>query len=97
MHRAHHYSPEEQKKLAAFQSISYLPLHTKIYREWLKTHWTNSEWENWVMMAIIGIFTGLAGAFLKNCIQVPLGEGTPSDSVLHTKALHQERRKQYCR
>lgn len=68
-HRAHHYSPEEQEKLASFQSISYLPLHTKIYREWLKKNWSNSEWEHWVMMGIIGIATGLAGALLKNLIQ----------------------------
>lgn len=68
-HRAHHYSPEEQSKLASFQSISYLPLHTKMYREWLKNNWSNSQWEHWVMMAIVGIATGLAGAFLRNCIQ----------------------------
>lgn len=69
MHRAHHYSPEEQSRLASYQSISYLPLHTKMYREWLKTNWSNSVWEHWLMMAIVGIATGLAGAFLRNCIQ----------------------------
>lgn len=69
VHRAHHYSPEEQKKLASFQSISYLPLHTKIYREWLRSNWDNSVWEHWVMMGIIGISTGLLGAFIKNTVQ----------------------------
>jgi hypothetical protein len=70
MHRGHHYSPEEQAKLASFQSISYLPLHTKIYREWLKTHFTTAAWQHWVMMAVIGIGCGLAGALLKNTIQL---------------------------
>lgn len=68
-HRSHHYSPEEQAKLASFQSISYWPLHTKIYREWLKTHFTTREWDHWIMMGIIGFVTGLAGALLKNLIQ----------------------------
>lgn len=69
-HRGHHYTAEEQAKLATFQSISYLPLHTKIYKEWLKTHWSNSSWPHWVMMAIIGVGVGLTGALLKNMIQL---------------------------
>jgi len=68
-HRAHHYSPEEQKKFAQYQSISYLPLHTKIYREWLRNNWNHSVWEHWIMMGIIGISTGLLGALIKNIVQ----------------------------
>ncbi len=69
VHRGHHYSREEQAKLSAFQSISYLPLHTKIFKEWIKTHWTNSTAAEWLMMALVGIAVGLVGALLKNFIQ----------------------------
>lgn len=68
-HRGHGYTPEEKAKLTSFQSISYLPLHTKIYKEYLKTHWKIADWQHWVMMAIVGTGCGLAGALLKNLVQ----------------------------
>ncbi len=69
-HRAHHhYSDEEWKKLAAFSSITYLPLHTRIYKRWLQQHWVAREWDHWVMMALIGFFVGLLGSTLKILIE----------------------------
>lgn len=64
------HSVEEKAKLASFQSISYLPLHTKLFKEYLKlTFRTGLDWQYWVMNAIIGFGIGLAGALLKNLVQ----------------------------
>lgn len=53
----------------AFSSITYLPLHTRIYKRWLQQHWVAREWDHWLMMALIGFFVGLLGSTLKICIE----------------------------
>ncbi len=68
-HRAHHYTEEEWKKITTFSSITYLPLHTRIYKKWLQQNWVAREWDHWVMMGLIGFFVGLLGATLKITIE----------------------------
>lgn len=56
-------SVEEKAKLASFQSISYLPLHTKLYREYLKSAFKNGlDWQYWVMNWVV-IFYNLCVNF----------------------------------
>jgi hypothetical protein len=53
------------RDLQTFSSITYLPLHTKIYKHWLMNNWVHREWDHWLMMGLIGFFVGLLGSCLK--------------------------------
>jgi len=61
----YYYYPPHSYHSQTFSSITYLPLHTRIYRHWLLKNWISREWDHWVMMGLIGFFVGLIGASLK--------------------------------
>ena len=64
---SHHVSEEYFEKQAEFSAITYLPLNNQIYRFFSLKQGKGSklDWHTWLIMALIGFFTGLCGATLK--------------------------------
>ena len=79
------YNEEERKLLNSFDSMDYLPPHSKVssqkggarrpaspfqvYTSWLEGQPDQLAWEQWLMMGIIGVATGLTGFLLHQLIE----------------------------
>ena len=55
---------------AGYESQDYLPPHSDVYLTWLKQQPRRNNWDKWVMMALIGLLTGVTGFFLHQIIDV---------------------------
>ena len=53
----HLYTDEEKQILQSYQSLEYLPPHSKVYRNWLQQQPARLDWDRWLMMGLIG-FSG---------------------------------------
>lgn len=54
----HLYTDEEKQILQSYQSLEYLPPHSKVYRNWLQQQPARLDWDRWLMMGLIG-FSGI--------------------------------------
>ena len=50
----HQYSDEEKQILHSYQSLDYMPPHSKVYRNWLQQQPARLDWDRWLMMGLIG-------------------------------------------
>ena len=66
--RNHKYSVKDRESLASYESQDYLPPHSEVYTAWLAGQQASNDWDRWVMMGLIGFFTGLTGFFLHQII-----------------------------
>lgn len=53
----HQYSDEEKQILHSYQSLDYMPPHSKVYRNWLQQQPARLDWDRWLMMGLIGKMT----------------------------------------
>ena len=68
--RNHKYSVKDRESLASYESQDYLPPHSEVYTAWLAGQQASNDWDRWVMMGLIGFFTGLTGFFLHQIIDL---------------------------
>ena len=75
----HQYSAEERQVLNSYQSLDYMPPHSKVYRNWLQQQPARLDWDRWLMMGLIGFAVGMLGFLLHqgSCqsVQSPLSCG----------------------
>jgi len=57
----HRYTEDERKILAGYESVDYMPSHSKVYKQWLKTQPIRLDWDRWIMMGLIGFVVGIVG------------------------------------
>ncbi|XP_075684224.1 chloride channel protein B-like [Rhinoderma darwinii] len=50
------------------ESLDYLPSHSEVYKTWRKLKPHRSDWDRWVMMALIGIVVGTVGFLMHQII-----------------------------
>uniref|UniRef100_A0A061RFD9 Chloride channel protein n=3 Tax=Tetraselmis sp. GSL018 TaxID=582737 RepID=A0A061RFD9_9CHLO len=68
--RANHvFTPEERRKITAFESIDYLPPNSKCFRTWLRDQVHRRQWDRWLMMFCIGVSVGLVGYCMYSMIE----------------------------
>ena len=60
----HQYSAEERQVLNSYQSLDYMPPHSKVYRNWLQQQPARLDWDRWLMMGLIGFAVGMLGFLL---------------------------------
>lgn len=67
---AHTYTAQEQKILASFDSLEYLPPNNKVYRDYLSDPFQErpSQTARWLAMGLIGVSVGIVGFLLKSII-----------------------------
>lgn len=65
-----HRLPSKVKKVLSgtHESLDYLPSHSEVYKTWLKLKPHRSEWDRWLMMALIGIVVGTVGFLMHQII-----------------------------
>ncbi|XP_078541795.1 chloride channel protein C-like [Lissotriton helveticus] len=51
----------ERERLAAHESLDYLPPHSEAYKKWLQKTPRRSDWDRWLMMGLIGTVVGTFG------------------------------------
>jgi len=66
----HQYTEREKEILGSYDSQDYLPPHCTAYTTWLSGQPARLDWDRWIMMGLIGFFTGLTGFFLHQIIDV---------------------------
>lgn len=66
----HKYTEAEKKLLGEYESLDYLPPHSKVYRQWLHQQPARIDWDHWVMMGLIGFLVGTLGFFLHQFIDI---------------------------
>ncbi|CAB4064747.1 unnamed protein product [Lepeophtheirus salmonis] len=66
----HNYTPEERQILNSYQSLEYLPPHSKVYRNWLQQQPARLDWDRWLMMGLIGFSVGILGFLLHQIIDL---------------------------
>ncbi|XP_064641031.1 chloride channel protein C-like isoform X2 [Lineus longissimus] len=66
----HKYTQKERETLATFESLDYLPSHSEVYKQWLRTQPKRLDWDRWLMMGFIGFSVGFVGFLLHQCVDV---------------------------
>ena len=66
----HNYTEEERQVLNSYQSLEYMPPHSKVYRNWLQQQPARLDWDRWLMMGLIGFSVGLLGFLLHQIIDL---------------------------
>ena len=66
----HQYTEEERQVLNSYQSLEYLPPHSKVYRNWLQQQPARLDWDRWLMMGLIGFSVGILGFLLHQIIDL---------------------------
>lgn len=66
----HQYSEKERQVLNSYQSLEYLPPHSKVYRNWLQQQPARLDWDRWLMMGLIGFSVGILGFLLHQIIDL---------------------------
>jgi chloride channel 7 len=66
----HQYTDEERQILNSYQSLEYLPPHSKVYRNWLQQQPARLDWDRWLMMGLIGFSVGILGFLLHQIIDL---------------------------
>ncbi|XP_055929493.1 chloride channel protein C-like isoform X1 [Argiope bruennichi] len=66
----HKYTDAEKKLLSEYESLDYLPPHSKVYKQWLHQQPARMDWDHWVMMGLIGFLVGVLGFFLHQFIEL---------------------------
>ena len=66
----HLYTEEEKQILHGYQSLEYLPPHSKVYRNWLQQQPARLDWDRWLMMGLIGFSVGILGFLLHQIIDL---------------------------
>ena len=66
----HQYTTEERQILNSYQSLEYLPPHSKVYRNWLQQQPARLDWDRWLMMGLIGFAVGILGFLLHQIIDL---------------------------
>ena len=66
----HNYTEDERQVLNSYQSLEYMPPHSKVYRNWLQQQPARLDWDKWLMMGIIGVSVGLLGFLLHQIIDL---------------------------
>eukprot|EP00092_Neocalanus_flemingeri_P010722 GFUD01011549.1.p1 GENE.GFUD01011549.1~~GFUD01011549.1.p1 ORF type:complete len:864 (-),score=141.42 GFUD01011549.1:346-2937(-) len=66
----HQYTEREKEILGSYDSQDYLPPHCTAYISWLGKQPARLDWDRWIMMGLIGFFTGVTGFFLHQIIDV---------------------------
>ena len=66
----HNYTEEERQILNSYQSLEYMPPHSKVYRNWLQQQPARLDWDRWLMMGMIGVSVGLLGFLLHQIIDL---------------------------
>ncbi len=56
--------------LNSYQSLEYLPPHSKVYRNWLQQQPARLDWDRWLMMGMIGFSVGILGFLLHQIIDL---------------------------
>ena len=64
------YTDEERQILNSYQSLEYLPPHSKVYRNWLQQQPARLDWDRWLMMGLIGFSVGILGFLLHQIIDL---------------------------
>jgi chloride channel 7 len=66
----HQYTDEERQILNSYQSLDYMPPHSKVYRNWLQQQPARLDWDRWLMMGLIGFSVGIIGFLLHQIIDL---------------------------
>ncbi|KAG1682671.1 Chloride channel protein A [Nymphon striatum] len=66
----HQYTESERKTLGTYESLDYLPPHSKVYCDWLRRQPPRFEWDRWVMMGLIGFTVGFVGFLMHQFIDI---------------------------
>ena len=66
----HQYTEQERQVLNSYQSLEYLPPHSKVYRNWLQQQPARLDWDRWLMMGLIGFSVGILGFLLHQIIDL---------------------------
>ncbi|XP_013787955.2 chloride channel protein D-like, partial [Limulus polyphemus] len=66
----HKYTEKEREILARYESLDYLPPHSKVYRDWITKQPARLDWDRWVMMGLIGFAVGFVGFLLHQLIDL---------------------------
>ena len=67
------FSPAELHVMRHFESMDYLPQSSKVYRDWVFANYMpggDNHWDKWVLMGLVGYFTGVIGFLLKAATEV---------------------------
>ena len=85
----HLYTDEEKQILQSYQSLEYLPPHSKVYRNWLQQQPARLDWDRWLMMGLIG-FSGIILIFpKKDEDSIPFGQNHLSfASFMQIQKIH---------
>ncbi|XP_075069599.1 chloride channel protein C-like [Mixophyes fleayi] len=60
---------QQKKDLAGtHESLDYLPSHSDVYKTWLQEKPYRSDWDRWLMMALIGVVVGIVGFLMHQLI-----------------------------
>ncbi len=66
----HQYTDEEKQVMHSYQSLDYMPPHSKVYRNWLQQQPARLDWDRWLMMGLIGFSVGILGFLLHQIIDL---------------------------
>ncbi|XP_069816153.1 chloride channel protein D-like isoform X2 [Dendropsophus ebraccatus] len=68
--RNHRLPPKVKKVLPGnHESLDYLPSHSEVYKTWIKQNPRRSDWDRWVMFALVGIAVGVLGFLMHQLIE----------------------------
>ncbi|XP_063781300.1 chloride channel protein C-like [Pseudophryne corroboree] len=60
---------QQKKDLSeTHESLDYLPSHSDVYKTWLQEKPHRSDWDRWLMMALIGVVVGTVGFLMHQII-----------------------------
>ncbi|KAG9478928.1 hypothetical protein GDO78_012542 [Eleutherodactylus coqui] len=67
-----HRQPSKARKVLSetHESLDYLPSHSEAYKTWRKLKPHRSNWDRWVMMALIGLVVGTVGFFMHQILDM---------------------------
>lgn len=66
----HKYTEKEREILRKYESLDYLPPHSKVYKDWLTRQPSRLDWDRWIMMGLIGFCVGIVGFLLHQLIDL---------------------------